>query len=179
MKRGVPLFWPVRKNLVRAENLLHNMAAVADIQTAIAMIRRHDLTRQPTAQSFRNAAANLTTTEANSGDTIYFRRYAPGTILDAPKSTEYDFPAAGLDASRYVQVLQAILRAVAARLVVPEFMLTADASNANYASTLVAEGPAVKMFQSMAGRYGGRRSSDHARRDRRGHPRRPAAGGRA
>jgi len=30
--------------------------------------------------------------------------------------------------------------------VMPEFMLTSDASNANYASTMVAEGPAVKMF---------------------------------
>ena len=31
----------------------------------------------------------------------------------------------------------------------PEFMLTSDASNANYASTMVAEGPAVKMFQRL------------------------------
>ena len=45
--------------------------------------------------------------------------------------------------------LQAELRAVAARLVMPEFMFTSDASNANYASTLVAEGPAVKMFQRL------------------------------
>ena len=31
----------------------------------------------------------------------------------------------------------------------PEFMLTSDASNANYASTMVAEGPAVRMFQRL------------------------------
>jgi hypothetical protein len=31
----------------------------------------------------------------------------------------------------------------------PQFMLTSDASNANYSSTLVAEGPAVKMFDRM------------------------------
>ena len=41
-------------------------------------------------------------------------------------------------------VLQAELRAIASRLVMPEFMLTSDASNANYASTMVAEGPAVQ-----------------------------------
>ncbi len=45
-------------------------------------------------------------------------------------------------------VLQAELRAIAARLVMPEFMLTSDASNASYASTMVAEGPAVRMFQA-------------------------------
>ena len=75
--------------------------------------------------------------------------YGPGTILDAMAGTEYEFPAAGLDAGKYVIVLQAELRAIAARLVMPEFMLTSDASNANYSSTMVAEGPAVKMFERL------------------------------
>ena len=63
--------------------------------------------------------------------------------------TDYEFPAAGIDAGRYVTVLQAELRAIASRLVMPEFMLTSDASNANYSSTMVAEGPAVKMFERL------------------------------
>jgi capsid protein len=46
-------------------------------------------------------------------------------------------------------VLQAELRAIASRLVMPEFMLTSDASNANYASTMIAEGPAVRMFERL------------------------------
>jgi hypothetical protein len=54
-----------------------------------------------------------------------------------------------LDASSFVAVLQAELRAIAARLVMPEFMFTSDASNASYSSTLVAEGPAVKMFERL------------------------------
>ena len=31
----------------------------------------------------------------------------------------------------------------------PEFMLSSDASNANYSSTMVAEGPAMRMFQRL------------------------------
>jgi hypothetical protein len=62
----------------------------------------------------------------------------PGTILDVLGDTDYQFPASGLDAGRYVTVLQAELRAIASRLVMPEFMLTSDASNANYSSTMVA-----------------------------------------
>ncbi|MCA9247350.1 MAG: phage portal protein [Planctomycetales bacterium] len=146
VKRGVPLFYPVRKNLWRAEKLLHNMAAVADIQTAIAMIRRHDRSTRSATEMFREGGADVTAKSATAAES-YFRLYAPGTILDAPKTVQYEFPAAGLDAGRYVKVLQAILRSVASRLVFPEFMLTSDASNANYSSTLVAEGPAVKMFQ--------------------------------
>ena len=64
-------------------------------------------------------------------------------------NTEYDFPATGINAAKYVIVVQAELRAVVSRLVMPEFMLTSDASNANYSSTLVAEGPAVKMIERL------------------------------
>jgi hypothetical protein len=31
----------------------------------------------------------------------------------------------------------------------PEFMFTSDASNSNFASTMVAEGPAIKMFERL------------------------------
>jgi len=41
VRRGLPLFLPVEKNLRRAEKLLRNMSAVAAIQSAIALIRKH------------------------------------------------------------------------------------------------------------------------------------------
>ncbi len=37
VKRGLPLYMPVRKNLHRAEKLLRNMSVVAEIQSAIAL----------------------------------------------------------------------------------------------------------------------------------------------
>jgi hypothetical protein len=52
-------------------------------------------------------------------------------------------------ADSLVAVLQAEPRAVAARLVLPEYMLTSNAENANYASTLVTEAPAVKHFERL------------------------------
>jgi hypothetical protein len=94
-------------------------------------------------------AADATATSPATGRTSHARRYGPGTILDVPGGVEYDFPAAGVNAANFVTVLQAELRAIASRLVMPEFMLTSDASNANYASTMVAEGPAVRMFARL------------------------------
>ena len=149
VKRGLPLFYPVRKNLRRAEKLLRNMSVVSEIQSAIALIRKHAAATAAGLEQFVRQQADLTATDPVSGRTSHFKRYAPGTILDAAGGTEYEFPAAGLDAGRYVTVLQAELRAIASRLVMPEFMLTSDASNANYSSTMVAEGPAVKMFERL------------------------------
>lgn len=149
VKRGLPLFFPVRKNLRRAEKLLRNMSVVAEIQSAIAVIRKHRAATSAGLEQFVAAGADVSITSASTGRTSNFQRYAPGTILDAVAGTEYEFPAAGIDAGRYVTVLQAELRAIASRLVMPEFMLTSDASNANYSSTMVAEGPAVKMFERL------------------------------
>lgn len=149
VKRGLPLYYPVRKNLRRIEKLLRNMSVVAEIQSAIALIRRHRGASRSGVEQFVADAADATGFSAVSGRSRRLARYAPGTILDAPDGTEYDFPAQGIDASSFVLVLQAELRAVAARLVMPEFMFTSDASNSNYASTLVAEGPAVKMFERL------------------------------
>ncbi len=149
VKRGLPLFYPVRKNLRRAEKLLRNMSVVSEIQSAIAIIRKHTAATNAGLEQFVAGQADLSVTSQATGRTSHFRRFAPGTILDALSGTEYEFPASGIDAGRYVVVLQAELRAIASRLVMPEFMLSSDASNANYSSTMVAEGPAVKMFERL------------------------------
>jgi hypothetical protein len=148
VKRGLPLYFPVRKNLRRIEKLLRNMSVVAEIQSAIALIRKH---RGASRSGVEQFVIDQSQTSTIGGRTRYLSQYAPGTILDAPAGMDYDFPASGIDASNFVAVLQAELRAVAARLVMPEFMFTSDASNSNYASTLVAEGPAVKMFERLQG----------------------------
>jgi capsid protein len=113
------------------------------------VIRKHKAATSAGLADFVANQADVSVTSSATGRTSHFRRFAPGTILDASSGMDYEFPAAGIDAGRYVTVLQAELRAIASRLVMPEFMLSSDASNANYSSTMVAEGPAVKMFDRL------------------------------
>ena len=112
VKRGLPLFYPVRKNLRRAEKLLRNMSVVAGIQSAIAIIRKHGSGTRSTVQQFVQGQADASVAGSAGGPASYFQRYAPGTILDAFAGTDYQFPAASVDAARYVVVLQAELRAI-------------------------------------------------------------------
>lgn len=147
VKRGLPLFYSVRANLRRAEKLLRNMSVLAEVQSAIALIRKHTTAARSALEQF---IQQQNTGSGNPGfRATPLHRYGPGTILDVFAGVDYDFPASRINAAGYVAVLQAELRAIAARLVMPEFMLTSDASNANYASTMVAEGPAVKMFERL------------------------------
>jgi hypothetical protein len=147
--RGVPTFYPVRKNLIRAAKLLRNVSTVSEIQSAIAMVRKHVSSTKATIQQYVSDNADVKVTSQLTGEEKTYRHYRPGTILDVGGGVDYDFPASGIDVTKYVEAIQAELRAVASRLVMPEFMLTSDASNANYSSTMVAEGPAVKMFERL------------------------------
>jgi len=147
VKRGIPLMYPVRKNLRRAEKLLRNMSVVAQIQAAIAIIRKHGTSSSGTVQSWQTGRADVSIQNNVTGKTSNFNQYGPGSVLDSSGAIEYEFPSVGINASNMVGVLQAELRAIASRLVIPEFMLTSDASNANYSSTMVSEGPAVKKFE--------------------------------
>jgi capsid protein len=149
VKRGLPLFYPVRKNLRRAEKLLRNMSTLAEVQSAITLIRKHQGVTAGALGEFVADQADATITNPTTGKTSYVKQFKPGMIVDANAGVEYEFPAAGIQAHNFVAILKAELRAIASRLVMPEFMLTSDASNAAYASTLVSEGPAVRIFSRL------------------------------
>ena len=149
VKRGLPLFFPVNKNLRRAEKLLRNMSVLAEVQSAITLIRKHQGVTAGGLADFVAGQADATATNPTTGKTTHVKQFRPGMIIDANANVDYQFPAAGIEAHNFVAILKAELRAIASRLVMPEFMLTSDASNAAYASTLVSEGPAVRMFSRL------------------------------
>ena len=76
-------------------------------------------------------------------------QYPYAAIIDTSDATEYQFPSGTTPVDKNVAAIQAELRACAAALAMPEYMLSGDASNANFSSTMVAEGPAVKTFEEM------------------------------
>lgn len=146
VKRGLPTFFPVRRNLRRAEKLLRNMSVVAEVQSAIALIRKHPTLTAAGISSLKASQTDAEHTHAQTGRVSRYTQYGPGTILDVAAGYDYDFPAHALDAGAYVDVLRAELRSIASRLVMPEYMLSSDLGGANFSSALVAETPALKMF---------------------------------
>ena len=78
MKRGLPLYTPVRKNLRRAEKLLRNMSVVAEIQSAIALIRKHRGASRSGVEQFVAGGADATATSAHVGPDAAFFAIRPG-----------------------------------------------------------------------------------------------------
>lgn len=116
--RGFPIGYPVFTNIRRVDKLMVNVAILAQIQSAIALIRKHKGTGQAKVNTFLNRSATGTRTNT-AGVSVRTRQLDPGTILDAPDTIEYDFPAHKIDAANLTKIAEQDLALIAACFVLP------------------------------------------------------------
>lgn len=157
VKRGISDFYAAYMTLERASKLLGNTLQGAAIQATIAYIREHAAgTTQGSVESFRasKSTSNYQQSLANgSSRTVYQERFKPGRVIDTAGSKYHAGPLGQSNAPIYVNVMQAALRIVGARWQMPEYMISGDASNANYSSTLVSGGPFDRATQRRQAFY--------------------------
>jgi hypothetical protein len=142
--RGLPTWYALEGHLNDAVRTLKATGKIVEFRARIAMIRRHINGTKASVQAATNAVK-----ADGKGDSKTAAQYPYASIIDASDATEYDFPSGTAPVDKNVAAIQAELRACAAALAMPEYMLSGDASNANFSSTMVAEGPAVKTFEEM------------------------------
>lgn len=149
--RGAPIMWPIRRHLVSALKILRNGSTVTEIQTAIGMIRKFVKATQGTVQAWAGAQNQKAKNEAGaSADPQKLQeKFDPGTILNAAGNVEYEFPGMAVDPSKYVDALQAELRACGACLILAEFMFTMKTNESNLATALASESPVTRNFQNL------------------------------
>lgn len=142
VKRGLSIFLPVLDMLKRFQGWLDVELIQRKVASSIVLVRKHERNHPGGLAAFADAAADGSGPSAGLGRKLTLQ---PGSIIDAQgfdlqflsPNTHFD------DASLLGRMM---LLAISAGLGLPEFMLSSDASNSNYASTLVAEGPAVRHF---------------------------------
>ncbi len=143
--RGVTIFAPVLESLASFDKWLETELQARKLQASIVLWRK--VQGGPSqVSSMVDAAAFGAGNDA--GGSFRRERYRPGTILTTSPQTDLQFLHPQTNFGDAVPLGRLMLLGIAAGAGVPEFMLSADASNANYSSTMVAEGPAVKLFES-------------------------------
>lgn len=159
IKRGLSDFFAVDADLQGVRKLLRNMVKGASIQAAIPFGREHAPgvtgSQIETLRQQNATMRGTTTTQAGGSVTRYGSEYKAGTVLDITAGMKY-LPsplASGEAANAYIAVEQAGLRSIGSRWVMPEYMISGDASNANYASTMVSESPFVKKCETEQSFY--------------------------
>lgn len=149
IKRGISDFCSVQAELEGVDKLLRNIREGAAVQAAIAFIREH---LPSTTSGQIHSLSNLTKLGGNSSSGPKRRgvsKYEPGTILDVSHGMQYKpGPLGASHGPNFIAIQQAVLRSIGTRWCMPEYMVSGDASNSNYASSIVAESPFVKFCQA-------------------------------
>ncbi|MBW3542541.1 MAG: phage portal protein [Planctomycetes bacterium] len=144
-KRGVTVFAPIVDALDRFDTWLDTELQARRLQASIVLWRK--VQGSPSRVAAAADAAKFVSVSDSYG-TVRRERFRGGTILTTSHGTELEFLQPDTNFGDAVPLGRMLLLCTAAGAGLPEFMLTSDASNANYASTMVAEGPAVKLFQA-------------------------------
>ena len=148
-KRGLPTFYPCQQLLRIAEDLLIGVAKNANHRAKIAMVRKMHGVLKEAAQTMMDELNDVTINDPSTGKTVNVENFRWGTILNATDNIDYDFPNAAFESTNFEIALQMVLRAACARLNMPEWMLTANAANANYSSSMISEAPSTKAFERL------------------------------
>ena len=150
VKRGLPDFYCTGEALDSANKLLRNMLASGGVQSAIAWIQQYKAATGSTVQQQIQQSRDQNRTYYNqpvTGQVVNYQKYEPGSIPKVGAGMEYLPPPIPVGASIHIQMVQAALRAIGARWCMPEYMISGDASNANYASTMVSGSPFVTAIE--------------------------------
>lgn len=151
-KRGVSDFYSVANDLPGVKKLLRNLREGATVQASIAWIREHPPLMLPSQMGGAGLAPDNVT---RAGDKVSSVNMQGPTILDVMNGMKYiGGPLGGSGAHLVlIEVLQAALRNIGSRWQFPEGLISGDASNANLASALVAEGPFARGMEMRQWHY--------------------------
>lgn len=145
-KRGVTIFLPVQHMLECFHKWVETELLARKLQASIVLWRKVQGSPQQAAGVADGMSSGITSEPGSGG--VRRETLRPGTVLTTNHGTEIQYLQPNTNFGDAVPLGRVLLLCTAAGAGLPEFMLTSDASNSNYASTMVAEGPAVKLFQS-------------------------------
>ncbi len=142
--RGLNLYWPVREELIFAKKLLANLMRTSSFQAAFGAIRT--IMGNPSADAVKSY---LNTSQSGTGSSGQSEKhdFPSPAVVTVPATVKYEFPETGSSNTNHIETLVSLLRTCAAGMKLPEFMLTANVSEGNFASTLVSEGPFHKSMR--------------------------------
>ena len=139
-KRGESYLQAALDSFTQYKEWLRYRIILNKVRTAIVLIRKIE---GGTSDDVKAIASKISTSStAKTGETRK-QMPPPGTIINANAGVDYKFESANINATDAAEDGRSLKLQMAAACNEPEYVF-GDASNANYASTLIAESPFVK-----------------------------------
>jgi len=118
--RGLPDFWPVLKNIRRVEKIVLNTSVLIQIQSAIALIRKHKGSTQPRITKFvQNKSDGMNHRSTVTGKTVVAQNFRQGMIVDTNEMMDYEMPSVGVKPEGFIAGALQDLSKIACRFVLP------------------------------------------------------------
>ena len=151
--RGVSDAFPVFVDIRRESKLATNLAAGAAARAAISWIEEMapGITQSGASSAAITDILTRTSRETGQQQEYRIREVPPGTAVKIPNGKKYLNGPDGPATQGNLEVSAYLLRRFGVRWNAPEYLISGDASNGNFASTLVAESPFVKGRESDQG----------------------------
>ena len=144
VKRGRSIYEPIAPDLTMYRDWQKDRMKLNKIRNVLGLVRKVQAGTTKSA----NIAAGYKTNRLKAPDGSSYMQFPESvSVLTVNKGVDYDLLSPNLQAADVQHDGRMLLLGMAAGVGMPEFMLTSDASNANFASTLVAEGPGVMEFE--------------------------------
>ncbi|VTS03324.1 phage portal protein [Tuwongella immobilis] len=154
IKRGMTDFsFDTFETLNSSAALLGSLAEGAAEQASIVSVMQHAIGTKEDIQAFVDSDADFQERNPLNGQESPVKRYRRGTHLHVPEGQTYVPPPNATNGPVHLSILQACLRAAGVRWNAPEWLVSGDASNNNYASSLTAEAPFTRTIQRRQPQY--------------------------
>lgn len=141
-KRGEPGIQSILVYFRHYEQWIENRILLNKMRTAIVMIKKVEGTPTEVA----NMSRTLPTATRQIANETKKKNFRGGTVITEGPGVTYRMESPNINASDVKEDGRNIILAMASGMNMPEYIF-GDASNANYASTMIAESPFVKMIQ--------------------------------
>lgn len=154
IKRGLSDFsYDTLDSFAAAGKLRANLGDGAAVQAAIAGVRQYDTASFAQVDSFVGAQTDYAQYSPVTQRATDFQQIKSGTFLDIPKGMNYVPPPGAAASQGHLEIMQALLRSAGNRHNAPEWLVSSDASNNNYASSMQAESPFLRHCKRLQELY--------------------------
>ena len=156
VKRGLSFFVGIARYIVDYDGFLDDRTKLNKLRTFFAVIGKA-LGATPVstlAGEFTDADSGKDSSKVTSDSpSKQKKKWKSGSVV-FEKGIDWDLKNLNIAASDAKEDGRSILLQIAAGTNLPEFMVTGDASNANYSSTMVSESPGVKTIEHWQEYFG-------------------------
>jgi len=152
VKRGRPWTEPALPEAKMFAQWKKDRYILNKVRSSIAMIQK--VKGGATRVTAISQQGMVSQSASGTGSNAANKSPRPGTVLTTNDGVDIQMRPLNIGAGDTVEDGRTFGLAIAVALGVPEFLVLGDASNSNYSSTLIAEGPFVKQIHAFQAAYG-------------------------